>query len=570
MPQSDGKNKLKRVEFVFDGKSYQFNLNPQEYEQTEPMRGAVTQTKGGAWVDHFGGGLVQIYMKGTTGFQNGFTKWKELRDLLRSYYNSIKPGQTPTKFITFHNFTDEESWIVTIDPQSGFRLSRSKSNPLLYMYEIYMICLRPAQYPGPKTSGVGTIPYIKTNPSGIGNVFGPAVPLANKVQTGQQPYVYALPYIQNALGINDQGQIPQTVASYIANIPTTNNGMILNPYEVGMNTGDSNNSGSNGMDMGGSGSGSNGTNMGGSGSSGSSTGGGSTSGGGGVVVGGSSGDLLNTTFSPQDVYRAIQGAVQSLIGMFPQMATLLPLYEGYLTSIFNLVQNYITDADKMTQILQAYAPSLQDLASNLPGFTGNVDALIGLLVNLLQTSFANIAMSNMGSTGGSTGSSNVVNTSPNMVMQLSTLAMNAKTAITTGQDSNVTVGLVAPDSLASLVINLDTGTLANATHVEIMIRATLLESYAIYQALQKDPSTFSQGISQSDVSNIIQNIRWITYQLADIPGYDMTIIEGFRWLERCLSYVYNSPSLFGKDISSQLAGYVAAQQAGETITWLGS
>jgi hypothetical protein len=152
MPQSDGRNKLKRMEIEYNGQTYKFNINPEEYTQDEPSRSTVTQTKGGAWIDDFGGGLQNIFIKGTTGFKKGLgvEKFKELRGLIRKYYEEGNAGDKVTKDLVFHNYTDEESWVVHTDP-GGFKLLRSKSNPLLYMYEMRFVCLRPAQYPGPKS-----------------------------------------------------------------------------------------------------------------------------------------------------------------------------------------------------------------------------------------------------------------------------------------------------------------------------------------------------------------------------------------------------------------------------------
>jgi len=151
--QSDGAHNLKRIEFEFIGETYKFALNPEEYAQIEPARVTVTQTKGGAWVDDFGSGLPSITMKGTTGFkgnstnaQTGFAKFKQLRDLIRKYYDKSLPGIeiTPDKELIFHNYTDGEHWVVV--PQV-FQLLRSASRPLLYRYDIQMICARPAFIP---------------------------------------------------------------------------------------------------------------------------------------------------------------------------------------------------------------------------------------------------------------------------------------------------------------------------------------------------------------------------------------------------------------------------------------
>ena len=142
MPQSNGRHTLKRIEFEFDGKSYSFALNPEEYSQTEPNKATVTQTMGGAFVDQFGAGLVEITLRGTTGFKNGtndpnngFEKFKELRDLIRASYQNTDAS----KEVKFYNYTDEEYWNVFVE---RFSLSRSRSRALLYQYDIKLTALR--------------------------------------------------------------------------------------------------------------------------------------------------------------------------------------------------------------------------------------------------------------------------------------------------------------------------------------------------------------------------------------------------------------------------------------------
>lgn len=178
--QSDGVKILKRMEFEFMGRSFVFNLNPEEYLQSEPNRISVIQTKGGAWADDFGAGIPKITFKGTTGFKSktlttnqhnfltsliaggggneiwakdeferemvGFYKFKELRDLIREYMDKLTPGDivTTDKELIFHNYTDGEHWIVIPE---AFELLRSISRPLLYSYNISLICQRPANEP---------------------------------------------------------------------------------------------------------------------------------------------------------------------------------------------------------------------------------------------------------------------------------------------------------------------------------------------------------------------------------------------------------------------------------------
>ncbi|MMZ65686.1 hypothetical protein D3C76_1443890 [compost metagenome] len=78
----------------------------------------------------------------------GFLKFKELRDLIRGYYTKLPPGAAipPDKELIFHNYTDEDHWVVYPE---NFKLLRSVSRPLLYSYDIRLICLRPANVPHP-------------------------------------------------------------------------------------------------------------------------------------------------------------------------------------------------------------------------------------------------------------------------------------------------------------------------------------------------------------------------------------------------------------------------------------
>lgn len=177
---SDGKNKLKRIEFEFGGTSYKFALNPEEYLQSEPNRINVTQTKAGGWVDAFGGGVQTISFKGSTGFKNGtsdggngFAKFKELRDFIRNIYFGISPGTeiTTDRELIFHNYTDGEHWIVV---PKQFDLHKSVARPLLYMYEIQLVCVRSADTPAFKDTNLN--PTISSpNIGGSDTPSGPNV-----------------------------------------------------------------------------------------------------------------------------------------------------------------------------------------------------------------------------------------------------------------------------------------------------------------------------------------------------------------------------------------------------------
>ena len=49
---------LKRMKLEYNGTSVKFAVNPEDYTQSIPNRITVTQTKGGAWLDAWGSGIV--------------------------------------------------------------------------------------------------------------------------------------------------------------------------------------------------------------------------------------------------------------------------------------------------------------------------------------------------------------------------------------------------------------------------------------------------------------------------------------------------------------------------------
>lgn len=146
---ANGKRKIKRMEFTFKDQSYKFALNPEEYTQTEPLRVTMTQTKGGAWLDTWGAGIVEISIKGTTGITGGtgtdidvgYRRFKELRNLIRSVYDNISDGSEVTDLLGFYNYTDNE-YYWCYPKSDGIELYRSKSRPHIYQYSISLYALR--------------------------------------------------------------------------------------------------------------------------------------------------------------------------------------------------------------------------------------------------------------------------------------------------------------------------------------------------------------------------------------------------------------------------------------------
>lgn len=156
--KNSSKKTMKRMEFVFKGKSYKFLLNPESYTQQENGRVTVTQTKGGAFIESFGAAIVEIQISGTTGYKNGtgnaetgYQKFKDLRDTIKSVYDYVKDGSEIKDFLEFYNYTDNEYYYTYPDK---FKLLRNKQNPLLYKYDIHLYCIRRIGEPAPNTSVV--------------------------------------------------------------------------------------------------------------------------------------------------------------------------------------------------------------------------------------------------------------------------------------------------------------------------------------------------------------------------------------------------------------------------------
>ena len=166
--------KVKRMEIIYKNLDFKFAVNPSDYTQKEPNRVSLTQTKGGAWIDSWGAGIVEFNIKGITGvsgkkftaanigtFTNissgvfnaaravtgdsgvdiGYQRWKELRDLFRTIYKSVEDGEEITDLVQFYNFTDNEYWYC-YPTQAGIELFRSKSKPHIYQYTINLWGLR--------------------------------------------------------------------------------------------------------------------------------------------------------------------------------------------------------------------------------------------------------------------------------------------------------------------------------------------------------------------------------------------------------------------------------------------
>jgi hypothetical protein len=128
-------------------------INPEELTQDEPARANVIRTLGGAYAEERGQDLITISIKGTTGYRkrigvdgketDGFQEFKSLRNDIYRYFlepdGKLKQLQNGSDYeLRFYNWEDDEYYAVF---PLKFGLQRSKSRPLLYAYDLEMVCL---------------------------------------------------------------------------------------------------------------------------------------------------------------------------------------------------------------------------------------------------------------------------------------------------------------------------------------------------------------------------------------------------------------------------------------------
>lgn len=137
---------------------FYFDPRPEELTYTHPTRASVIQTLGGAWVDDFGEGIVDITLSGHTGWRaneaplkngvtqpDGMDKAMTLRTLFSETFHQLRltaanSGIDPDDAVKlyFVDTLNKTHW--QIYPVS-FQLRRNKSRPLLYQYQLRMIGL---------------------------------------------------------------------------------------------------------------------------------------------------------------------------------------------------------------------------------------------------------------------------------------------------------------------------------------------------------------------------------------------------------------------------------------------
>lgn len=153
-PASSQKAGDRPITFILDDRgqiaaAVTLPIRPEDLNRTEPQRSTVHQTMGRdltGWVDHFGAGLPSVTIAGNTGWRmnrvtgaDGFGSFEQLNQLVMRDFNAAKQaaiddGVDPAGVrLLFVDVLDGFAWQVV---PTQFVLRRSKSNPLLYQYNI--------------------------------------------------------------------------------------------------------------------------------------------------------------------------------------------------------------------------------------------------------------------------------------------------------------------------------------------------------------------------------------------------------------------------------------------------
>lgn len=159
MPQADGHGTyLRRIALQLNnGGWYYFRVNPSNYSHSEPQRATILKTKSDIVIEDFGKDLEVITFSGTTGWKKdgsgrtGADRMRQLRDYVRNYASQGGNGNRSINELTFHNFTEGESYIVHLSPD-GITMERDVEQPILYNYKISLVVIRDASTPADNES----------------------------------------------------------------------------------------------------------------------------------------------------------------------------------------------------------------------------------------------------------------------------------------------------------------------------------------------------------------------------------------------------------------------------------
>ncbi len=193
-------------------------VRPTDLTRTEPSRIAVHQTLGRdlqGWADNFGPGLPSVVIAGHTGWRasgtsglDGAQAFEQLNNLIVNDYHDAKQlaidiGIDPALVkLIFIDMLDNFCWSVA---PGQFVLRRSKSQPLLYQYNLPMQAIA-TDIDNPLRI-VPVLGDIQGGLSSLGGVIGTLAAIANKIKG----------WVASALALKDKilGPIAAAVSKFV-------------------------------------------------------------------------------------------------------------------------------------------------------------------------------------------------------------------------------------------------------------------------------------------------------------------------------------------------------------------
>lgn len=153
MTISDGRTSLKKIAFQIGERIFRFAINPDSYSHAKPHRTTAIKTKSRIVIEDFQSDIPTITIGGSTGFNptgqekdRGINKIREMKGYLEEYAKMGGNGRTSSEDFYFHNFTNDESYVVHLAPE-GVTYTQDVTSPLTYRYEIKFVVLRKSTEP---------------------------------------------------------------------------------------------------------------------------------------------------------------------------------------------------------------------------------------------------------------------------------------------------------------------------------------------------------------------------------------------------------------------------------------
>ena len=180
-PPTDQRAGVRPISFLLStagvlGTPVTLKIRPTDLTRNEPSRVAVHQTLGRGvqgWADNFGEGLPSVVIAGHTGWRaggasglDGAQAFDQLNQLIVHDYHAAKQlaidtGLDPSMVkLLFIDMLDDFCWSVAPGP---FQLRRSKSQPLLYQYNISLQAVSTFV-----DNPLMVVPFLGNIPAGLG------------------------------------------------------------------------------------------------------------------------------------------------------------------------------------------------------------------------------------------------------------------------------------------------------------------------------------------------------------------------------------------------------------------